>query len=182
MNFIHPPLAVPVVLTVELAEDTQLIGDEDFFVRQFAQDGSEIIDPRQNDEFVWTTFQSGGLIREGGIPSTWITSMQFPQLLRTDNVQSNHETKLMDDCWLLSAGLHHNQKRLPASNIPYREAFWTPSVALSQSRLFTASSVNELLTMQHLARPANLLFNLLKQNRLMNYFGMHVYKTAYHGD
>lgn len=163
MEFAPPPLAIPVVLTIELQEDTRLVGDEDFALWQIGADQKPIRRAEDTDESIWDRFKSGGLVREGGIPSSWIKSMQFPQLLHVDDVDDRKMHQLTKDCWCLAAGIAQNHGLMQVSRVQLPEGPWTDASTLSQSRTFDEKSVNGLLAMRHVNDEANLLYNLLVQ-------------------
>jgi hypothetical protein len=171
MDFLAPPLAIPVVLTVELQEDTALAGDEDFALFVKGVDGQEVRREEDTDESIWSRFRSGGLLREGGIPASWISSVQFPQLLRTEISTPNHMRHFGDDCFHLAAGIAQNHQMLTAHRVQVPGGFWTEKSALSQSRAFNRMAVEELLNMRHVAERANLLYNVLMLTNFVTEIG-----------
>jgi hypothetical protein len=74
-------VVVPVVLEIELKEDCELWADEDFVM--FAPGSPIEYSPerlRAEAAPVWSKFQSGSVVREGGIPAEWITRFEHPLL------------------------------------------------------------------------------------------------------
>lgn len=161
IDFASPPLAIPVVLNIELQEDTLLVGDEDFALWREDANKQLIRREQDTDELIWSRFRSGGLVRNGGIPPSWISSMQFPQLLKVDGSTEKQFRQFGDDCYHLAAGIGQNHGLLTADKVKLPHGFWTANSALSQSRIFNRKSVNDLLAMGHVTVPANLLYNSL---------------------
>lgn len=70
----------PVVLNICLREDCHYIADEDFV----PQDADGSIPRSRLEEMadkVWSNYGSAAILREGGIPSSWIESFEYPQML-----------------------------------------------------------------------------------------------------
>jgi hypothetical protein len=104
------PFTLPVVLNITLKEDTILVGDEDFIE---GLDGQASTPPQAKD--CWRDWQSGGLIREGEIPSSWITHFEFPRPInRTDDLQpgSTIANRIMLDSELMVAGVSMVNKKI----------------------------------------------------------------------
>jgi hypothetical protein len=165
--FKDPPFAIPVVLNIELREDTALVGDEDFAMWLNGSDGSLLKHPASTDEAIWGQFLSGGLMRANGIPAEWITNIEFPRLIRIGDMQDKSMRQLVDDCVLLAAGVSQNHRLLPARQVQTAHGFWTPEVSLSQRRLFLKSEVEGLFALRALAEPAQRFHNLVTQYNLV---------------
>ncbi len=145
-------IVFPVVLEIELQEDCEVWADEDFIP---SPDGRplEYTDEllRLNAEPVWNYFRTGAIVREGGIPSSWITRFEFPifwvpvsdQAWQSSNGQSlgedaqlmvwshiqNFEKEPPEGCW---AGFDQQMKRVRR---PVRRGF-------SRRLPFDANGVN----------------------------------------
>lgn len=174
MDFKNPPLAIPVVLAIELQEDTDCGGDEDF-VRIIESSGGNGRHPDDTDALIWQRYRSGALLRNVGIPIDWITKMQFPKLLKVDDADDGTDKTFGDDCMLLAAGTHQIQKRIAVDQLQVGSHSWSDDMALSQSRSFNRAEVDALLAMTSLSAPANRLFNMIMQHSFFNALGTALY-------
>lgn len=90
------PITLPVVLNIELKEDCLIYADEDYVL-----EGSCPVDKIVPEELliseaekIWNEWKSGCVVREEGIPQSWITDIEFP---RISNL--NGDTNLHRETW-----------------------------------------------------------------------------------
>lgn len=178
-DFKEPPFAIPVVLSIELREDTLLVGDEDFALWLNGSDGTSLKHPDSTDEHVWDTFRSGGLVLPKGIPPDWITGIEFPRLIRIGDAQDKPMRQLADDCVLLAAGISQNHQLRPAIEVPTAHALWTPEVSLSQQRVFSNAELERLFALRALSEPAQRFHNLVTQYNLVAWAGREMFDLKF---
>lgn len=174
-RYSDPPLAIPVVLEITLAEDTELVGDEDYALWQIGSDGS--VEPTQESTnfAVWSKFASGGLLLKEGVPASWIKRVEFPQLLRIDNTNESQFKRLMPDCHMFAASVHQNHALKPARDVSIGGVVWTEDMTLSQTASFEQREVNKLLGFPALSAKSNRLHNILTQYSFVSHIGTEDY-------
>ena len=96
-DYIDPPLAIPIVLVIELGEDTESVGDEDYALWKIDDDGIKMLTAESTSKGIWSRFISGGSIRSDGIPVAWIKKLEFPQLMRIDYPNESQFKRLGPD-------------------------------------------------------------------------------------
>lgn len=170
-----PPFAVPVVLTIECAEDVPFIGDEDYAVWLEAPDGVMTPHPESTTRNIWAKYRSGGVTRDQGIPPSWIKKIEYPQLLRLGNETDSQHRRLGPDCHLLAAAIHQNHALADAGEVKIGLNRWNESVCLSQGSVFSATDVEQLFSLPALADAANRLYNMISQYQYVSYIGSKVY-------
>ena len=179
-DYSEPPFAVPVVLVIELAEDTYLVGDEDFALWKVGSDGSKELTQESTNAGIWARFMSGGLLRVGGIPASWIKGLEFPQLLRADHHSNESQFKrLLPDCGLLAAAIHQNHSLKPACHVSIGTELWREAMSLSQFVTFERGQVDKLMNLPALATKANRLHNIITQYSLVSTIGTKDYGITF---
>jgi hypothetical protein len=162
------PLSLPVVLNITLKEDTILVGDEDFIE---GLEGQVSTSPQAQD--CWNNWQSGGLIREGGIPPSWITHFEFPRPInRTDDLklESAITKRMMLDSELMVAGVSLVNKKIHPTAFPWRDGKASANGrALSSQMAMSKENISKLFSFNTMRSPANRLYNLAY---LTNFFQM----------
>lgn len=178
-SFTEPPLAIPVVLQIELRESTRLVGDEDFAAWIQHPDGKSVRHPTSTDEQIWTTFYSGGLDRAGGIPPDWITSFEVPRLVEIGDQSTDAMEQLSDDCVLLAAGVSQNQDLLPADQVHLARGVWAQDVSLSHVHPFSDATLQKVLSAKAIADSSQRLFNLTTQHALFSWVGKEIFDLKF---
>src|SRR5690606_26904909 len=93
--------AVPVVLQIELGEDCQIVSDEDFIMRNVPQEKLDqhraefqrrVIDDAMD---IWRRYKSAVVIREGGIPASWIKRIEFPEIKLIPSPKADQDVSLL---------------------------------------------------------------------------------------
>lgn len=114
------PPEIPLVLNITLEEDCALLADEDFIT---LPDGTTETSDSTRSGFlkdqaqsVWAEYESGSIILEGGIPSSWIHSFEFLSIFDPEEEASPAQLhKLSSDIHLLSLAYGQNRLKLPIS-------------------------------------------------------------------
>jgi hypothetical protein len=161
------PMAFPLVIAIELQEDSELLADEDY-----VHDGAFPVNRRvpsdllENEaELVWNRWRSGVITRS--IPPNWFKHIEHPRLTHLDgNLELHRQT--WSDCELFAASLMQStNKELPEKLIPpYVRRYG--QLALSQRIAPTVEAVERLVGHKALAINHNRVFNHLRIFHLMN--------------
>lgn len=170
-----PPFALPVVLTIECAEDVPFIGDEDYALWREGPDGVVTPHPESTTKNIWEKYRSGGVTRDKGIPSSWIKKIEYPQLLRLGSETDSQHRRLGPDCHLLAAAVYQNHALAAAEEVQIGPKRWSESVCLSQQSEFSAAGVEQLFSLQALADAANRLHNMIVQYQYVSHIGSEAY-------
>lgn len=174
-----PPIAVPVVLTIECAEDVPFVGDEDYALWRESPDGVVTPHPESTTWNIWKKYRSGGITLDQGIPASWIKKFEYPQLLRLGNETDSQHRRLGPDCHLLAAAVYQNHALVGAEEVQIGAKQWNESVCLSQQSVFSATDVNQLLSLQALADAANRLHNMIVQYHYVSHIGREEYRLKF---
>lgn len=105
--------AIPIVLTILLKEDCELLGDEDFIgIKKINKYRIKTLEKKAKK--VWEKYSSGAIIRKEGIPPNWITHFEYPLLIsKNDQVLPIPIAKKMhNDIYLLVTGYAQERKDL----------------------------------------------------------------------
>lgn len=154
------PLDLPVVLRIRIKEDCELYGDEDY-----VQDGAIPVGQKVPTELlisdakrVWDKWQTGCLIRSGGIPADWIEAIEHPRLGTLEASNRLHKDTWAD-CELLIAGvMQASQKKEPAVILaPYTKRYGRD--CLSQCIPATESGIQRIEQLKGLSSNHNRYFN-----------------------
>jgi len=161
------PLALPLVIGIELEEDCELLADEDY-----VHDGAFPVDQQvplallaSEAEPVWNRWRSGVITR--AIPAQWFRHIEHPRLGHLDGSLEPHR-QVWSDCELLAAGLMQSTNReLPAQLVQsYVRRYG--QLALSQRIAPTMDAVDRLMAHKALAINHHRVFNHLRITQLMN--------------
>jgi hypothetical protein len=162
------PFSLPVVLNITLKEETILVGDEDFIEGLDGQASTA-----SQAKGCWCNWQSGGLIREGGIPPSWITHFEFPRPInRTDDLQpgSTIANRIMLDCELMVAGVSLVNKKIHPTEFRWSDGNASDKGrALSSQMTMSKENISKLFSFNAMRSPANRFYNLAY---LTNFFQM----------
>lgn len=178
-DYSEPPFAVPVVLVIELAEDMELVADEDFALWKVGSDGSKALTQESTNAGIWARFMSGGLLRAGGIPASWIKGLEYPQLLRADHQNDLQFNRLLPDCHLLAAAVYQNHSIKPARHVSIGTELWHEEMSLSQFITFERNQLNKLMSLPALATKANRLHNIITQYSFVSTIGTQDYGITF---
>jgi len=105
--------AIPIVLTILLKEDCELLADEDFIgIKKIDKYRIKALEKKAKK--VWRKYSSGAIIRREGIPPDWITHFEYPLLIsKKDQLLPIPIAKKMhNDIYLLVAGYSQERKDL----------------------------------------------------------------------
>lgn len=178
-DYSEPPLAIPIVLEIELQEDTGLVGDEDYAVWKEGSKGSRELIPESTNSGVWSRYLSGGLLKEREIPSSWIVAIEFPQLMRADQQIESQFKRLLPDCHLFAASIHQNHTLSPATAVRIGADTWRPTSQLSQRWSFSSQEVDRFLTLPAISLKQNRLHNMILQYSLVSSIGADEYRIKF---
>lgn len=155
------PMAFPLVITIELQEDCELLADEDYVF-----DGSYPVEQRvslalleDQAELVWNRWRSGVITRS--ITASWFVHIEHPRLTHLDGSLEVHRQS-WSDCELFAAGLmQSSNKELPENLIPpYVQRYG--SLSLSQRISPTPAALDHLIAHKSLLINHNRIFNHLR--------------------
>lgn len=154
------PIDLPVVLRVRLAEDCTLYADEDFVA-----DGRYPVDQRvptaileREAEHVWYVWQTGCIVRAGGIPPAWIETIEYPRVVSLEATQRLHKDTWAD-CELFIAGIMQaSLKKQPKSLLdPFLKRY--KREYLSQSVPATEAGIDRIESLRGLTETGSAYFN-----------------------
>ncbi|MBT5876192.1 MAG: hypothetical protein HOH43_22380 [Candidatus Latescibacteria bacterium] len=119
INRKEPP-HIPVVLNITLGRDCPLLADEDFIELPDGQTKNGNARPdgylREQAQAVWSKYESGSIVLDGGMPASWINSFEFPAMFDpTEEASKAQLQKLSSDVHLLSLAYGQNRLKLPIS-------------------------------------------------------------------
>ncbi|MBC3917060.1 hypothetical protein H8L32_06185 [Undibacterium sp. CY18W] len=140
---------LPVILEIELAEDCVIEADSQF------TDVSEA-------EKSWKLWRSGALLREGGIPASWIKKFYFPRLLDYRDATSSKNPRTLEqttDCALMVGGLMQVwHKDTPADLLhAFRKQYGR--INFSQHSNFDDTALERFFNLNSMLDPATRLLN-----------------------
>ena len=140
---------LPVILEIELAEDCVLLADQHFVADTEAEKS-------------WKLWRSGALLREGGIPASWVKKFYFPRLLDYRDVTSSRSPRSMEqttDTALMVGGLMQSwHKDTPADLLhAFRKQYGR--INFSQHSNFDETSLERFFNLNPMLDPATRLLN-----------------------
>lgn len=159
---VHLPATLPIILNIRLAEDCILYADEDFVDDGRAPLNKKIPKDRlvTEAEKVWINWQTGCLVRVGGIPSKWIKKIEYPALFNLQNV-SRTPKDLISDCDHLASGLKQSYlKKNPKPILKYLQKKYKIK-ELSNSISATEKEISNLMSCEFISNIECRLFNHL---------------------
>ncbi|MFZ6654401.1 hypothetical protein [Undibacterium sp. TJN19] len=140
---------LPVILEIELAEDCVIEADSHFVSEAEAEKS-------------WKLWRSGALLREGGIPASWVRKFYFPRLLDYRDVASSRSPRTLEqttDCALMVGGLMQSwHKDTPADLLhAFRKQYGR--INFSQSSNFDETALERFFNLNPMLDPATRLLN-----------------------
>jgi hypothetical protein len=112
------PATLPVVLNIELQEDCLVLADEDYVFDGEYPDNEKIPDEILISEAgkVWDKWKSGCIVREEGIPKSWIKHIEYPRISSLGGNNALHK-----DTWadieLMAAATMQSSLRYPPEKL-----------------------------------------------------------------
>ncbi|MCH8617803.1 hypothetical protein [Undibacterium sp. TS12] len=140
---------LPVILEIELAEDCTLLADSHFVTDSEAEKS-------------WKLWRSGALLREGGIPASWIKKFYFPRLLDYRDVSNSRSQRSLEqttDTALMVGGLMQSwHKDTPADLLhAFRKQYGR--INFSQHSSFDETALERFFNLNPMLDPATRLLN-----------------------
>jgi hypothetical protein len=140
---------LPVILEIELAEDCVIEADSHFVTEGEAEKS-------------WKLWRSGALLREAGIPASWIKKFYFPRLLDYRDVATSRSPRTLEqttDCALMVGGLMQSwHKDTPADLLhAFRKQYGR--INFSQSSNFDETALERFFNLNPMLDPATRLLN-----------------------
>jgi hypothetical protein len=168
-------ITLPVVLTIRLEEDCTLYADEDFVDNGKVPFDEKIPEQKlvSEAETVWNNYQTGCVIRDGGIPPNWIKEIEYPELSKP-KILNRPSKQLTSDCDFFASGLRQSfLKKQPKPILKSLQKRYRTQ-KLSNSIVPTNKNVEQLFDKAEFSNVNNRLFNhfnilLLTESMARNY-------------
>lgn len=165
LNLNYVPSTLPVVLNIELGEDSILIADEDFVA-----DGSYPANIRVPDDILvneaettWLKWKTGCILTE--IKKEWIKEIEYPCLSNFGSISPTKNTWL--DCELFARGLLQSYHKEPPT--PLIDSFIKQNgrFSLTNKVPATRKGIEKILKSKKFIGKGNQLFNHISFGQIL---------------